>query len=67
MSNNQSYAERLKRMKKSVAKNKDILDGHFPDDVTTTGSPDLIQDDENAADILDEEASDEKEGSKKPK
>ena len=39
----QSYQERLKRMKERVAKDKKVLDSEFPDDVTTIGSPDLLK------------------------
>ena len=47
MSRNKSYTERLKSMKESIEKNKDILKQNFPDDVTTIGNPDLIRDKEN--------------------
>lgn len=39
----QSYQERLKRMKESVENNKDILESDFPDDVTVSGSPDNLK------------------------
>lgn len=32
----------MKKMKESIKDNKDILEGHFPDDITTTGNPELI-------------------------
>jgi len=38
-----SYQERLKRMKDSIEKNKDILESDFPDDVTIVGNPDLLE------------------------
>lgn len=44
MSRNKSFNERLKNMKESIEKNKDLLNKNFPDDVTTTGNPDLIRD-----------------------
>jgi hypothetical protein len=44
MSRNKSFTERLKNMKESIEKNKDLLNQNFPDDVTTTGNPDLIRD-----------------------
>jgi hypothetical protein len=66
MSTDKTYAERLKRMKESIEKNKEILDGHFPDDVTTIGSPDLIRsNDESDSNQNSEETSNEKAGSKK--
>ena len=37
-----SYQDRLKKMKESIDKNKDILDSEFPDDVTVSGSPELL-------------------------
>ena len=43
MSKSKSYADRLKDMKESIQKNKDLLKEKFPDDVTVTGSPDLIR------------------------
>lgn len=43
MSRNKSFTERLKKMKESIEKNKDLLNQNFPDDVTTTGNPDLIR------------------------
>lgn len=43
MNSKKTYAERLKKMKESIEKNKDLLDQEFPDDVTTTGSADLIR------------------------
>ena len=44
MSKNKSYTERLKKMKESIEKNKELLNEQFPDDVTTTGNPDLVRD-----------------------
>lgn len=43
MNGNKSYTERLKNMKESIEKNKDLLNEKFPDDVTTTGNPDRIR------------------------
>lgn len=43
MNANKSYTERLKNMKESIEKNKDLLKEKFPDDVTTTGNPDRIR------------------------
>jgi len=43
MSKQKPYAERLKKMKESIKENKDLLEESFPDDVTTTGNPDLIR------------------------
>lgn len=39
---NKSYQSRLKKMKESIDENKNILDSDFPDDVTVSGSPDLL-------------------------
>lgn len=44
MNKQKSYTERLKNMKESIEKNKELLKEKFPDDVTTTGNPDLIRD-----------------------
>ncbi len=66
MNTDKSYAERLKRMKKSIEKNKEILDDQFPDEVTTIGSPDLIHSNEDSdSNQNSEETSNEKAGSKK--
>lgn len=66
MSKQKPYAERLKKMKESIKENKDILGEHFPDDVTTTGNPELIREkDESNPDHRKEEDEDEKAGSKK--
>lgn len=66
MSGNKSYTERLKKMKESIEENKDLLKQKFPDDVTTTGSPDLIRDkDEAETDNHAEGSEDEEAGSKK--
>jgi hypothetical protein len=43
MSRSKSFTERLKNMKESIEKNKDLLKKNFPDDVTTTGNPDLVR------------------------
>jgi hypothetical protein len=44
MSGNKSYIERLKKMKESIEENKDLLKQKFPDDVATTGHPELVRD-----------------------
>jgi hypothetical protein len=44
MSGNKSYTERLKKMKESIEGNKELLKQKFPDDVPTTGNPDLVRD-----------------------
>lgn len=62
MSRNKSFTERLKKMKESIEKNKNLLNQNFPDDVTATGNPDLIRDktktesDNHAEDSEDEKA-----------
>jgi len=44
---NESYQDRLKKMKKSIDENKKTLDDDFPDDVTVSGSPELIDMNDN--------------------
>lgn len=66
MSGNKSYTERLKKMKESIEENKYLLKQKFPDDVTTTGNPDLVRDkDEVEPDNHAEGSEDEETGSKK--
>ena len=48
-----SYQDRLKKMKESINKNKDILDSDFPDDVTTSGNPELLDKDDSEIDQED--------------
>jgi hypothetical protein len=61
MSNNRSFTESLKRTKESIGELKDILYMQFPDDVTTSGNPDLIHaSDENGSGSCNQEADDEK-------
>lgn len=43
MNEDKSFNERLKKMKKSVKENADVLDSEFPADVTNTGSADLVK------------------------
>jgi hypothetical protein len=43
MSNKDSYENRLKKMKKSIQDNKEILEEEFPDDVSYSGNPDLLK------------------------
>jgi hypothetical protein len=54
MNRQSSYSERLKKMKESVEKNKDLLNDEFPDDVTSTGSPDLINSEDDELDSREE-------------
>lgn len=56
---NESYQDRLKKMKKSIDENKKILNDDFPDDVTVSGSPELI--DMNDIEIDQEHDEDKKE------
>lgn len=69
MSKHKSYTERIKNMKASIEKNKELLNRTFPDDVTTTGNPDLIRnkDNKNKPDNHTEGPDDEEPGSKKSK
>ena|GEM_PF-4111998 len=54
-------------MKESIEKNKNLLNKSFPDDVTTTGNPDLILDkDKSSPDNNTEGDDDEEAGNKKP-
>lgn len=55
-----SYQERLKKMKRSIEKNKDLLESEFPEDVTRSGSPDLIRKQDNEIDSDTGEDADEK-------
>ena len=56
-------------MKASIEKNKELLNRPFPDDVTTTGNPDLIRNKDNKKkpDNHTEGSDNEKPGSKKSK
>lgn len=65
MSKKKSYSERLKKMKESIEKNKDLLKQTFPDDVTTTGNPDLIRDKAKPSNQAESDG-DEEAGSEKP-
>lgn len=60
-----SYQERLKKMKRSIEKNKGLLESEFPEDVTRSGSPDLIRKQDNEIDSDTGEDSDEKQGRSK--
>lgn len=50
-----SFQDRLKKMKTSIDKNKDILESDFPDDVTYSGSPELPHKEEDEIDITEED------------
>ena len=65
MKDNSSYQERLKKMKRSIEKNKDLLESEFPEDVVQSGSPDLIRKEDNEIDNDAGEDSDEKHGRSK--
>ena len=68
MSEHKSYTERLKNMKESIEKNKELLKEKFPDDVTTIGNPDLIRDKNKVKqDHHTESADDEESRNKKSK
>jgi hypothetical protein len=55
-------------MKESIEKNKELLKEKFPDDVTTTGNPDLIRDKDKVKQINHTgSADDEESGNKKSK
>jgi len=54
MNEDNSFNERIKKMKKSVKENADILDSGFPDDVTNTGSTDLVKKSDEHKDEEDE-------------
>ncbi len=50
MTDNDSYQNRLKKMKKSIDQNKDVLNENFPDNITYSGDPELIKKDEDDID-----------------
>lgn len=57
---NQSYQDRLKKMKDRIKRDKGILDSDFPDDVTFIGDPDLLKKaDDEIDDQLEEGDNDE--------
>lgn len=39
---NKSYLDRLKKMKEAIDDNKELLNDEFPDDVTLSGDPELL-------------------------
>lgn len=55
-----SYQERLKKMKESIKENVDILKSNFPDDVTHSGSPDIVRKHDHEIDKDEDGKSDEK-------
>lgn len=68
MSEPKSYTERLKNMRESIEKNNELLKENFPDNVTTTGNPDLIRDKNKVNhDYHTESADNEESGNKKSK
>lgn len=42
-STKKDYNERFKRMKEAIERNSDILNSDFPDDVTSSGDPELLK------------------------
>lgn len=39
---NKSYLDRLKKMKEAIDDSKELLNDEFPDDVTLSGNPELL-------------------------
>ena len=62
-----SYQDRLKKMKESIDKNQDILDSDFPDEVTFSGNPELLDKEEDEIDVETNNSEDDKSCQKKEK